>query len=113
MKLHVITVAIVSSYFAAAAVAGEQQRMLPSVEVSARSIQACTPPAYAPSCEGLHRLIRANFSDREIRMLFGHPSSFPEYLTGGIDRLHKRYDGLVQEYVAAQQAANTTELVAK
>ncbi|CAM5227872.1 hypothetical protein [Rhodanobacter lindaniclasticus] len=113
MKLQMLTIAIVSSCFAAAAVARDHQPMLPSVVVTAKSIQACTPPAYAPSCEGFHRLIRANFSDREIRMLFGHSSTFPEYLTGGIDRLHKRYDGLVQEYIAAQQAANTTELVAK
>lgn len=113
MKLQVLTVAIVFSCFAGAAVAGDHQRMLPSVVVTTRSIQTCTPPADTPSCESFHRLIRANFSAREIQMLFGAHSSFPEYLTGGIDRLQKRYKGLVQEYVAAQQAANAAELVAK
>ena len=113
MKLQALTIAIMFSCFAGAAVAGNDQQVMPSVVVSAASIQACTPPAYAPACEDFHRLIRANFSNREIGMLFGASSSYPEYVTGGTERLQRRYHGLVQDYMAGQSAANTSSLAGK
>jgi hypothetical protein len=38
-------------------------------------------------------------------MLFGARTNYPENLTGGIERLHGRYQVLLQEYVAARAAA--------
>ncbi|MBS0432332.1 MAG: hypothetical protein JSS21_08010 [Proteobacteria bacterium] len=105
MKLHAITIAIAMAAFAGAAAAGNQQTMSP-VYVSPADVAACTPPSDAPACGNFHRWIRANFSEREIGMLFGARTSYPESLTGGIDRLQKRYQALVQEYVAQQNAAS-------
>ena len=38
-------------------------------------------------------------------MLFGARTSYPEYLTGGIDRVQRRYELLTQQYLAAQSPA--------
>lgn len=104
MKLHAIPIAIVLAGFAGAAVAGNQQA-LPQVNVSAAASSICQPPSDAAACENFHRWIRANFSEREIGMLFGARTSYPENLSGGIERLHGRYQALLQEYVAVQAAA--------
>jgi len=109
MKSQAITItlaiAMACAGFSGAAVAGNDQTMSP-VYVSAADITACTPPAYDQACEGFHRLIRANFSAREIGMLFGASTSYPESLCGGLERAQKRYDALVQEYVAEQSAVH-------
>jgi hypothetical protein len=68
-------------------------------------VAACRPPSAAPACGDFHRFIRANFSSREISMLFGNRTSYPEYLTGGIDRVQRRYQLLTQQYVATQTPA--------
>ena len=104
MKLHVIHVAIVLAGVAGSAVAGNQQAF-PRVDVSATANLTCEPPSDIPACEHYHRWIRANFSEREIGMLFGARTNYPENLTGGIERLHGRYQALLQEYVAARAAA--------
>lgn len=104
MKPHAITIAILLTGFTGAAVAQSPGQALPPVVVSGE-VAACTPPLDAPACGHFHRFIRANFSPREIGMLFGNRTSYPEYLTGGIDRVHDRYRLLVQEYVAASPAA--------
>lgn len=101
MKLHAFAIAIVFAGIAGTAVAGNTQQALPRVSVSGVDLSACTPPADAPACDNFHRFIRANFSDREIGMLFGARTSYPEYLSGGYDRVRQRYVLLVQEYVAA------------
>lgn len=55
----------------------------------------CTPPSAIPSCAELHAKIRANFSPREIQMLFGAKTATPEMLTG--DRhLEARYDAFMR-----------------
>ncbi len=104
MKLHVIHVAIVLAGVAGSAVAGNQQAF-PRVNVSAAPSLTCEPPSDVPACEHFHRWIRANFSEREIGMLFGARTNYPENLTGGIEHLHGRYQALLQEYVAARAAA--------
>ena len=60
-----------------------------------RIVENCTPPASAPECAGFHELIRQHFSDREIGMLFGAASAYPEYRTS-YDSVRERYDNLVR-----------------
>ena len=59
-----------------------------------RIVEDCTPPADAPECSGFHALIRANFNEREIGMLFGAATSYPEYRTS-YSSVKERYDDLV------------------
>ena len=60
-----------------------------------RIVENCTPPASAPECAGFHALIRQHFSDREIGMLFGAATAYPEYRTS-YDSVRERYDNLVR-----------------
>jgi len=101
MKLQIITIAIAFAGFAGAAAAQNPNHALSPVVVSG-VVAACAPPSAAPACGDFHRFIRANFSSREIGMLFGDRTSYPEYLTGGIDRVQRRYELLTQQYLAAQ-----------
>ena len=39
----------------------------------------CTPPSADRECAALHRQIRHTFNKREIGMLFGSRTSYPEY----------------------------------
>ncbi len=105
MRLHALTIAMALAGFAGTAAAGNGQTMAP-VYVSASDFAACTPPNSSAACAGLHDWIRASFSGREIGMLFGARTSYPESLTGGVDRLQARYRALVQEYVARLDAAS-------
>ena len=60
-----------------------------------RIVENCTPPASAPECAGFHALIRQHFSDREIGMLFGAATAYPEYRTS-YNSVRERYDNLVR-----------------
>ena len=114
MKLSAITIAIILAGAAGVASAAGQGQNMPGVNVQATGVAACTPPSDAQACAEFHRWIRANFSQREIGMLFGASTAYPEYLTGGIDRLHKRYDALLQQYIAAHSAvAEGADVAAK
>ena len=113
MKLSTITVAVILVATAGAAFAAGQGNVMPQVNVQAAGIAACTPPSDAPTCAEFHRWIRANFSAREIGMLFGASTAYPEYLTGGVDRLERRYHAKLHEYLAAQQAASGTKVATK
>lgn len=106
MKLSAIYIAIVLAGVAGAAAAAGQSQELPSVNVEAAGVSACTPPndTAGHACDDYDQFLRANFSPREIGMLFGYQTSYPESLTGDIDRLHKRYDVLLQQYIAAHSA---------
>lgn len=105
MKLQVIPIAIAFTAIAGVAAAADNTRQaLPTIVVSGE-VAACRPPSAAPVCGNFHRFIRANFSSRELGMLFGNPTSYPEYLTGGIARVQERYQLLTQQYVAAQSPA--------
>lgn len=106
MKTHAIAIAIGLAGLAGTANAGNQ-REVPPVQVNAVNFTACTPPDdnLTPACESLHRFIRANFSPREIGMLFGFQSSYPDYLTGGIDALRNRYRERLQEFIVTQNTA--------
>jgi hypothetical protein len=55
----------------------------------------CQPPSSAPECAGFHEMIRQHFSDREIGMLFGAATAYPEYRTS-YSQVRERYDNLVR-----------------
>jgi hypothetical protein len=116
MKLHAITIsiAIALAGFAGIASAAGQSETLTPVEVLGPPIGQCTPPndTTGHACDTFNQMVRANFSPREIGMLFGARTSYPEHLTGGIDRLQRRFQAVVQAYVAQQQAATHAAPVA-
>lgn len=115
MKLSAISIAIALAGIAGGASAAGQDQSMPTIVVSGAPVAECTPPndSTGHRCDAFNQLIRANFSDREIGMLFGYRTSYPEYLTGGIDRLQRRYQAVLREYVAAQQAASKASIAVK
>ena len=106
MKLSAISIAILLSGIVGVASAAGQDKVMPEINVQAAGVSACTPPndTTGHACDAYDQFLRANFTSREIGMLFGYQTSYPESLTGGIDRLHKRYNVLLQQYVAAHSA---------
>lgn len=108
MKIQAIAIAITLAGICGAAAAGNNT--LQPVNVSDVTVQ-CTPPddTAGSACDAFDRLVRANFTPREIGMLFGYSTSYPESRSGGIDRVQRRYQALMQGYIAgrAQPAAGT------
>lgn len=109
MKLSAISIAIVIAGIAGTAYAAGQSNSLSPIVVPGAPVAECTPPndTTGHACDAFNQMLRANFSPREIGMLFGASTPYPEYVTGGVDRLQRRYQAVVQEYVAAQPAAST------
>jgi len=60
-----------------------------------RLVQNCTPPQAAPECAGFHELIRQSFTEREIGMLFGAATAYPEYRTS-YNSVRERYESLLR-----------------
>jgi hypothetical protein len=58
------------------------------------AVNNCTPPSSAPACASFHALIRQNFTEREIGMLFGAATAYAEYRTS-YDSVRERYQNLV------------------
>jgi hypothetical protein len=114
MKLSAISIAIVLASVVGVASAAGQSQTLPRVNVSAVGISGCTPPnaTTGHACDSYNAFLRANFSSRQIGMLFGYQTSYPEYRTGGIDRLQRRYQSLLQQWVASQSDVNAAAAVA-
>jgi hypothetical protein len=69
---------------------------LAAVNVRSNASTDCTPPSDSQECADFHAAIRKNFSTREIGMLFGAASAYPEYLTSN-DRVRARYAAFVRE----------------
>jgi len=61
----------------------------------------CAPPSDLVACTAWHQVIRANFSSREIGILFGTATSYPEYATS-YGRIKSRYARLHDEFSAAR-----------
>lgn len=72
------------------------------------AVENCTPPAAAPACASFHELIRQNFNEREIGMLFGAATAYAEYRTS-YDSVRERYDELVR-YVEDNGVPTLAEL---
>lgn len=113
MKISAISIAIVLAGVVGVASAAGQHKVMQPITVSGASVAQCTPPSGDPACAGFHRWIRANFTEREIGMLFGASTAYPEYATGNFERLERRYHAKLHDYLAAQQAAVGTEVAAK
>lgn len=115
MKLSAISIAIVfAAIVGTASAAGQGQTMSP-VNAFGSPIAECAPPndTAGHACDALNQLVRVNFTPREIGMLFGNVSSYPESRTGGIERLQRRYQAVMQAYLAAQQNVSTADFAIK
>src|SRR5262245_9477120 len=90
MKRTLLAIALCS----AVGYAGAQTEELPGVTVergnAARLVVACTPPNDSPNCSYYHYLLRRNFTEHEIGMLFGAATSYEEYPTK-FDTVRARY----------------------
>ena len=69
----------------------------------------CAPPSDVMACTAWHRVIRANFSPREIGILFGTATSYPEYATS-YARIKGRYERLQGEFLAERLPARTASV---
>ena len=77
---------------------------LDAVKVNSSSLN-CTPPNDSQLCSAWHAEIRRNFTDREIGMLFGAATSYPEYRTK-YSSVKERYDRLQSEFVATHMSGD-------
>ena len=82
---------------------GDELQIAPSmVEATpSRLDTTCLPPSDLVACTAWHQVIRANFSPREIGILFGTATSYPEYATS-YSRIKNRYVRLHDEFSAAR-----------
>lgn len=71
--------------------------MPPPFATEDRPLGDCTPPSDLKSCEALHKALRAAFTPRELGMLFGAATAYPEYRTS-YDFLLDRYDQFLTDY---------------
>lgn len=114
MTLHAIFVAIVLAGVSCAAMAGNPAQTTGSTSVAARqkNIAKCRPPNgnMGRACDNYDQWLRSNFTLREIGMLFGCQSAYPEYVTGGTDRLEKRYNALLRQYIAGHPPTATPSM---
>ncbi len=106
MKTSLLSIAIALSAAASIAQADPQSPLSPVVVHSERSSVKgphsgytldCTPPNAVAECAAFHKEIRRNFSDREIGMLFGSVTAYPESRTS-YDRTARRYDAFTRAY---------------
>src|SRR6478736_10528096 len=101
--LFAIAISLATMGYACAEVVYEDQVLAPvvveHVDVN-RLVQNCTPPQSAPECASFHELIRQSFTEREIGMLFGAATSYPEYRSS-YNSVRERYDSLLR-YVEDQ-----------
>ena len=102
MKRTIVAiVAGIGLAFLGSACAAERQN-LEVVKVTSSGLD-CTPPNASAVCSAWHEQIRRNFTAREIGMLFGAATSYPEYRTS-YSRVKDRYDRLQGEFAATWQA---------
>ena len=96
--LFAVAISLATMGYACAEVVYEDQVLAPviveHVDVN-RLVQNCTPPQSAPECASFHELIRQSFTEREIGMLFGAATSYPEYRTS-YNSVRERYESLLR-----------------
>jgi hypothetical protein len=105
MKIALFAIAFITA--AGFAHAGDEQSPLSAVTVrpSASAAKApapkltldCAPPNSTQACAAFHAEIRRNFSSREIGMLFGAATAYPEYRSA-YPKVVARYDSFVHNY---------------
>lgn len=103
------TLAIIAGIGLALAGSAGASQNLDAVKVSSSS-RDCTPPNDSQVCTAWHAEIRRNFSSREIGMLFGSATSYPEYRSS-YSKVKERYDRLQGEFAATQ--ASTESVASK
>ncbi|MGH8122913.1 MAG: hypothetical protein ACREPT_09100 [Rudaea sp.] len=116
MKSILLTTAICLTIAAVSASAGETRSLSPvtvranphdaSASVPAangKEVTECTPPNAAAACSAFHSEIRRNFSTREIGMLFGAASAYPEY-AASYSKVSERYQTFLRDYEQRQSA---------
>jgi hypothetical protein len=97
MKRIIIALALCAA--AGYACAQEDETLAPVVVERANANQViitCEPPNAARECAGFHRLIRQNFTPREIGMLFGGSTAYIEY-PASYDRTLERYVAFLRD----------------
>ena len=111
MKIQILSIAIAIAISAGAAHAGDSQlgavNVHPATGNAKSTLQStvdCTPPNTAQECSAFHRDIRRNFSRREIGMLFGASSAYPE-ARSGYDRVAARFEAFARSYDDAHLTA--------
>ena len=96
--LFAIAISVATMGYASAQAYDDEQVLAPvvveHVDVD-RLVQNCTPPSAAPECASFHALIRQSFSEREIGMLFGAATAYPEYRTS-YNSVRERYESLLR-----------------
>ncbi len=97
MQRYIIAIAT-TSLLALSAVASAGQELQP-VTVRSVNIADCTPPTSAKVCDAWHAQIRSNFNQREIGMLFGARTAYPEYRTS-FTSVENRYNHLLISFAA-------------
>lgn len=98
--LLAIGLATIAAAACGSAIAAENsQRELAPITVEPGQRVDCTPPSSAVACASLHAQIRAHFSRREIGVLFGARTSYPESLTS-YARMNERYQAFVRDLAA-------------
>jgi hypothetical protein len=60
-------------------------------------VSDCTPPNSAEVCAAFHTEVRRNFNSREIGMLFGSATAYPESRTS-YSKVAERYENFVRNY---------------
>ena len=103
--------AFASQSHAGVSMQGDELQIAPSmVESAPNEVDAnCAPPSDLVACTTWHQVIRANFSPREIGMLFGTATSYPEYATS-YERIKNRYARLQAEFSAERLPARTVSV---
>ena len=99
----VLLTAFVSQSHAAVSKQDGDLQIAPStVEFTTKELDGnCVPPSDLVACTAWHQVIRANFSPREIGILFGTATSYPEYATS-YARIKSRYARLHDEFSATR-----------
>lgn len=57
----------------------------------------CRPPNFSQECRAFHQAVRHSFSNREIGMLFGASTAYPE-ARSAYSRVAERYDNFTRAY---------------
>jgi len=100
LKIAVAAAVVVSSGLA---VAQDDPELAPVIVrgISPAALDDCTPPNAADTslCAVWQDVLRRNFTEREIGMLFGAATAYPEYRTS-YSRVKERYEWLQQDFAA-------------
>jgi len=111
MLAAMLLTAFASQSHAVVSMQGDDLQVAPSmIEFAPGKLDAaCAPPSDLMACAAWHQVIRANFSPREIGILFGTATSYPEYATS-YARIKGRYERLQGEFSAERLPAHTAYL---